>query len=484
MVLRSTTKYDLTRIIDPTIELWSADDPFELPCEQAGQPTVDYWFNARELDFFQKSELPLNESSCIFEETTPTSAADLSSFSPSGSSREHTEFDFDYSLLVVIKEFWTLQNKSLTSGLDNFHVIAFRQFWKTQNYFVSTGLQDSALIAARGFLSVQKSLLHTGPSDGILLLARNFWNVQESVAVFGITDAALLTFEEFWELQNHLISKADKDPKKSVYQVFSKINGCFRLCAGPSTMIDDNLVASLQNLHINMAITLQRKELNFEMIDKFKREDHLKEVTNLNKIIEKLKAENLQWINSQQAMAKQLAQKNKQLEVISSTTHSVDLELANEELNRKWSQARAQLKIADSIETENYKLISTNAKLTSEKQRLISRFTERQDKLISSNANLHALVLTLEKAVERNFDESRQLQNIIEMLRKKDAKSCSPPSSTHSTHSDFGIEITRSRGSRGGKSLSKKSNSSSLHKAYVETSLVPPASAGMIYVNS
>ncbi|CAR27284.1 hypothetical protein ZYGR_0I05580 [Zygosaccharomyces rouxii] len=565
MVLSITAKYDLSRIVDPTIELWSAYDNFEPSSGKNCEPTVDYWFSSKELDFFYKSEVPLKESSSIIEVVTPTSTDNLSCPSHSENSHEPFDFVFEYSFLKAAREFWSLQetlvnrglqesaltsarefcqmqNKSLTSGLNDFALLASNEFWKSQYSLVSTSVQDSAQIAAHGSQSTQETLLCTGLSDNFVLLSRDFWKHEEPLAVRGIGDLALecfrdfwrinpveslreqetfsalsapgltdniliayrsfwkvqsvtdidgisdkavLTFSEFWRLQDLFVSTAIKEARTFEDEILSEINECSKLCDGPNTVVDGNIVVSLQSLHMNMASTLQRKELNFEMTNKFKREEHLKEVGNLNKVIEKLQKEKSQWITSHQVLTKQLAQKDKQLEVVDEMiSHNIDLELANEELNKKWTKAAAQLKIADSIETENYELIFANAKLTSEKQQLISNFTKRQDELITSNANLHVLVLSMEKAAERNFDESCKLQSIIEMLKKKDAKCSSPPSSTHSTESGFGAGSTRSRGSRRGRSFSRRSNNSLLCQARVESSLVPPTSAGMIYVNS
>lgn len=44
MVIRSTAKYDISRIIDPTIALWSANEPLESSNKQTSEPTVEYWF--------------------------------------------------------------------------------------------------------------------------------------------------------------------------------------------------------------------------------------------------------------------------------------------------------------------------------------------------------------------------------------------------------------------------------------------------------
>lgn len=500
MVIRSTAKYDISRIIDPTIALWSANEPLESSNKQTSEPTVEYWFNTKELDSSRKDNLSLEEPTCIIEDMASTSAttAALDKHSQAERFQEHTEFNFtdrfphpagkfwglqtsfahsglQASALTITKEFFQMQNKSLTSGLDDLSVMFFQEFWTCQHSFDSTGLQNPALIAAHIFMSAQEALLCTGLSGKIVSYFRDFWKIQGSADASGITDEALLASREFWKLQNSLTSMADQETKRSEYKVFPKIDRCFKMYDGSSTTVDGNDTAFLR-----------REELNFKMTtSKFTREEHLKEISKLNKLVEHLQAEKSQLMTSQQVMIHQLVQKDKQLEVVDEmTSHNIDLELANKELSGRWAQAVAQLKIADSIELHNYELISTNAKLASEKQHLISRFTERQDKLISSNANLHTLVVTLKNTTEKNFEESCQLRNIIEMLRKKDAENYSRPSSNQSVSIDFGIESARSKNSRHRMNSSKEFNNSSLQKVPTGSNLDSPVSAGVIYVHS
>lgn len=370
-------EYDLSNIIDPTIEQWSAHDSFEPSTKLIDGPTVNYWFSAEELKFFHGHELPLEDSCCIVKEITPTSADDISSPSQSENFWEPIKVDFDYSELVLAEE-----------------------FWKTQYSFASKGLQDSALIAANEFLKTQEALL-LSPE---LPTARD----------------ASLPASKRWKFENTPeLSSATQE-------------------AGTALAKDENLI----------------------------------------KINEQLRREKSQWIICHQWMSNQLAQKDRQLEVVDEMiSHNIDLEAANEQLNKKWNQATNQLKIAHNVELENYELISTNSKLTCEKQQLISNFTGKEEKLISSNSNLHALAVTLGKTAERYYEENCKLHNIIDILRKRDIRHSSPPSSSQSMNSDFGFEsTTRSRGSM--------RTRSSKRKACMESKLVPPASAGMVYVYS
>lgn len=499
MVIRSTAKYDISKIIDPTIALWSANDPLESSNKQTSEPTVEYWFNTKGLDSFQKNNLSLEEPSCIIEDVASTSATTVALDKHSQAERfqEHIEFNFkgsflhlagkfwglqksfahsglQASALTITKEFFQMQNKSLTSGLDNLSVMFFQEFWKCQHSFDSTGLQNPTLIAAHIFMSTQEALLCTGLSDKVVSYFQDFWKIQEPIDVSGTTDGALSASREFWKLQNSLTSITGQETERSEYKIFPKVNRCFTMHDGSSAAIDDNDIA-----------LLRIEELNFKMTDKFTREKHLEEISKLNKVIERLQAEKSQLMTSQQVMINQLVRKDKQLEVVDEMiSHNIDLELANKELSGRWAQAVAQLKIADSIERHNYELISTNANLTSEKQHLISRFAEIQNKLISPNANLHTLVVTLEDATKTNFEESCKLKNIIEMLRKKDAENYSRPSSNESFSIDFGIGSARSKNSRHRMNSSKEFNNSSLQKAPTGSNLDSPASAGMIYVNS
>lgn len=569
MGLETTAKYDFSNIIDPTIELWSIDDHYRQLDGHVNEPTVNFWFTAKELDFDYKVDLPLREPLSTIEVVSSTSAADLSSASQNDISLES---ELDYSTLVKANEFWNfqeslfkigiqdataiiakdffeLQNTTLSSGLYDCDLIAFRDFWKVEKAFAFTGLQDSALVAANRFLSTQELVLCIGLSDNSATFSKEFWDSQRTTSFYGldefslvffreffkvqeqslmsrgiddlavsfsknfwkavnettvadnINDQRLMNFRETWKTQNCLMqegfsshpllaAKESRGDERNRLEadVFSEINKCFDLCNGSESKVKGDDVASLKSLRTNISMTLQRKELNLEMTNRFKDEEHSKEVNGLRNLIQDLQKEKSQWINCQKTMAKGLAQKDKQLEVVDEMiSHNVDLEFANDELNFRWTQTTARLDSADRVENENLKLISVNDKLVSEKQDLISRFTKTQEELITSNANLHAIVLSMEKAAERHFDESRQLENTIEVLRKDKysypQRLNSSPINGDTPSSTSSSGTARAKGPRR-RSFSKRYDSNPLRRTHGESNLIPPPSAGMIYVNS